>query len=91
MVWTDFCVRRCLRPAGLCGFVAGQLVEQFDGEVGDSFARPDLGIAVQAHPGLVTPQGMPLAVGEIADPIVGQLGNVRVLEGRAFLMSSPSP
>ena len=57
-----------------------QLLEHFDGFVGDAFAGAGFGVAVEAGPGLVAAEGLAGAVGEVADPVVGELGDDGVLE-----------
>ena len=47
--------------------------------------RCRLGIAVHAHPGLIAAELVPFAVGQVADPIIGQFGDQRILDRRALL------
>ena len=54
-----------------------------------SFAGADLGKIVRTDPGLIAPQLERFAVGQIADPIVGQLDDNGLFERRLFFDLEP--
>src|SRR5262245_47423727 len=69
----------------IIALLSRQLVQHAYDFIGHAFASADLGIAVQAHPGLIAAHRVSFLVGQVTDPVVGQLDHDGVLERRAAL------
>ncbi len=63
---------------------AGEFAEEFDGGVGDAFARAWFRVTVEAGPDLVTTEFVAFAIGQVADPVIGEFGDVGVAERRTI-------
>jgi hypothetical protein len=57
-----------------------QFLQHFHRQIRDALAGAGLGVAVVTSPNLVATQLVPLQIWQVANPIVGQLGNVGVTE-----------
>src|SRR4029078_6386193 len=63
----------------------GKALQHINGFINQPLARPRFSIAVIPCPDLIPAQFMNLAVRDVADPVVGELGNVGIAKRRAVL------